>query len=59
MERLERLQREYDENTKQLLHPFDLAELQQLKERRRAILQEAKKLAKTLNLSEPQWFSSV
>ena len=54
---LESLQREYDETTKRLAHPLDLADFQQLKDRRQVVLQEAELLAKTLNLSGPQWFS--
>ena len=57
MDRLKSLQREYEKNAKQLDHPLDLAELQQLKERRRVILAEARLLAKTMNLSGPQRFS--
>jgi cell shape-determining protein MreC len=59
MERLKYLYREYEENQKLLSHPFDLADLEQLKECRRAILREARALAKTLKISEPQWFSIV
>ena len=59
MERLKYLCREYEENAKLLSHPFDLADLLQLKERRQAILREARALAKTLKISEPQWFSTV
>jgi hypothetical protein len=59
MERLKYLYREYEENAKLLSNPLDLADLQQLKECRRAILREARALAKTLNISEPQWFSTV
>jgi hypothetical protein len=59
MERLSRLQSEYEENTELLAHPIDLTELEQLNERRLAILREARKLAKTLKISEPQWFSYV
>jgi hypothetical protein len=59
MERLKYLYREYEENQKLLSHPFDLVDLQELKESREAILREARALAKTLNISEPQWFSTV
>ena len=59
MERLKNLYREYEENAKLLSNPLDLADLQQLKERWQAILREARALAKTLNISEPQWFSNV
>jgi hypothetical protein len=57
LEHLKSLQREYDENAKQLAHPFDLAEFEQLKERREIILYEARALARTLNISEPRWLS--
>jgi hypothetical protein len=57
MEQLKSLEREYDENEKRLAHPLDFADLQQLRERRQVILREARLLAKTLDLSEPQWFS--
>jgi hypothetical protein len=51
------LQREYEENAKQLTNPMDLADLQHLKERREIILREARMLAQELEISEPQWFS--
>jgi hypothetical protein len=57
MERLKALKLEFDENTKQLSSPYSLADLEQLRKRRRAILLEAQLLAETLNLSGPQWFS--
>jgi hypothetical protein len=57
MERLNNLQREYEENAKQLTNPIDLADLQHLKERREIILREARMLAQELEISEPQWFS--
>ena len=57
MERLRSLQREYEENARQLSHPIDIADLERLKERREIILREARQLARTLNISEPKWFS--
>jgi uncharacterized membrane protein (DUF106 family) len=57
VQRLKSLQREYNENARQLGHPIDLADLERLKERREAILREARELAQTLNISEPQWYS--
>jgi hypothetical protein len=57
MERLSLLQREYDENAVQLANPLDLADLERLKERRQAILREARLLAQELRISGPQWFS--
>lgn len=59
MEPLKSLYREYEENAKQLSNPFDLADLQRLKERRQDILREARALAQTLNISGPQWFSDA
>ena len=59
MERLKYLYREYEENAILLSNPLDLADLQRLKECRQAILREARALAKTLNISEPQCFSTV
>jgi hypothetical protein len=58
MERLETLHREYEENSKLLSNPLDLADFQQLKERRQAILSEARVLAQTLNIIGWQWFSA-
>jgi hypothetical protein len=57
MEQLKNLQREYDENAKHLANPIDLADLERLKKRREIILHEARALARTLNLSEPQSLS--
>jgi hypothetical protein len=57
VERLKALQREYDENARQLANPIDLDDFQRLKQRREDILCEARNLAQRLNLSEPQWFS--
>jgi hypothetical protein len=57
MKRLNKLQREFEENAKQLTNPIDLADLQQLKERRDSILREARSLAQELKISGPQWFS--
>jgi hypothetical protein len=57
MERLNNLQREFEENAKQLDNPLDFADLEQLKERRKAILREALLLAEELEISGPQWFS--
>jgi hypothetical protein len=54
VERLKSLQREDDENAKQLANPIDLVDFGRLKERREAILCEAQELAQTLNISEPQ-----
>jgi hypothetical protein len=57
MERLDGLKREYEENARRLAHPLDLAELEQLKERREAILREARILAREMGISGTQWFS--
>jgi hypothetical protein len=59
MERLSLLQREYDENAVLLANPLDLAEFERLKERRQALLREARMLAQSLNILEPQWFTVV
>ena len=59
MDRLRILQSEYDKNADFLAHPIDVVDLEQLKQRRIAILQEARKLAKTLNISQPQGFSYI
>jgi hypothetical protein len=56
-ERLNSLHSEYDEITVYMAHPFDLTDFEMLKERRQAVLHEARKLARMLNMSEPQWFS--
>jgi hypothetical protein len=45
MERLNRLQREYDEIAVQLANPLDLADFERLKERRQAIVHEAQMVA--------------
>jgi hypothetical protein len=57
MERLNNLQREFEENTNQLANPLNFADLEQLRERRKAILREALSLAEELEISGPQWFS--
>jgi hypothetical protein len=57
LERLNSLHREYDEVSVQILHPFDLTDFEMLKERRQTILHEARKLARMLNISEPEWAS--
>jgi len=57
VERLEALRREYNETIMKLAHPLSLADLQQLRERRQAILGEARVLAESLKLTGPQWFS--
>jgi len=57
MERLSLLQREYDENAVLLANPLDLADFERLKERRQALLREARMLAQSLNILEPQWFT--
>jgi hypothetical protein len=59
MERLSLLQREYDENAVLLANPLDLADFERLKERRQALLREARMLAQSLNILEPQWFTVV
>lgn len=53
LERLNGLQREYNEITVHMTHPFDLADFEELKERRQTILYEARKIARMLNISEP------
>jgi len=59
MERLSLLQREYDENAVLLANPLNLADFERLKERRQALLREARMLAQSLNILEPQWFTVV
>ena len=59
MERLSLLQREYDENAVLLANPLDLAEFERLKERRQALLREARMLAQSLNILEPLLFTVV
>lgn len=55
MEQLKSLQREYDENATRLAHPLDIAEPEQLKERRQVILRETRALAQEMNVPGPQW----
>jgi hypothetical protein len=57
MERLNSLQREFEENAKQLANPVDFADLEHLKERREVILREARLVAQELEISGPHWFS--
>jgi len=59
MGRLSPLQREYDENAVLLANPLNLADFERLKERRQALLREARMLAQSLNILEPQWFTVV
>lgn len=59
MEHLKALYCEYEENAKLLSNPVDVADLLHVKERRQEILREARALAETLDVSEPQWFSNM
>jgi hypothetical protein len=57
MDNLSRLQSEYDEITKLLACPVDVADLKQLQERRLGLVIEARRLGVTLRTSEFEWFS--
>jgi hypothetical protein len=53
LERLNGLHSEYDEITVYMAHPFYLTDFEMLKQRRQAVLHEARKLAGMLSMSEP------
>jgi hypothetical protein len=57
MDNLSRLQSEYDEITKLLACPVDVADLKQLQERQLGVVIEARRLGVTLRTSEFEWFS--
>lgn len=58
VERLDQLQREYDEIKNNLATPFSYEEYQQFRDRRKAILEEARKLIGSLGISEPRWLAN-
>jgi hypothetical protein len=55
VERVNELEREFKIVNQQLAHPFDLADHSQLKERRAAIIQEAREIIRGINATEPDW----
>lgn len=59
MERLNSLRREFEQAIRFLEFPFSFEDFDQLKERRDAILREAKALAKKLSLPRPLWFDTT
>ena len=59
MEQLSNLATEYEAIMKAFAFPFNTKERQQLKDRREAILVEARLLAQSLNVVGTNWFESV
>jgi len=57
MDRLAELQSEDELTTRLMAYPLDIAEYFRLKERRQAMLREARQIVQSLNDSEPQWLS--
>jgi hypothetical protein len=57
--RLGQLEVELHETSKYLNHPFSVEDLQDLTKRRRAIIAEARALAASLKIPEPQWVGAA
>lgn len=57
MERLNDLQRQYEEIKKNLIWPFSIEEFVQLRDRRKAICLEARTVAEKLHLPGLFWFN--
>ena len=57
MERLNELRQEYERTKLALNFPIDLVDRQRHRERRNAILLEARALGASLNLSGEHWFN--
>jgi hypothetical protein len=55
MERVSELEREFKIVNHHISHPFDLADHTQLKDRRAAILEEAREIIRNINAVEPDW----
>jgi hypothetical protein len=55
VERVNELEREFKIVNHHLAHPFDLADHAYLKERRAAIIQEARDIIRSINATEPDW----
>jgi hypothetical protein len=55
VDRLGKLQTEYEEITRKLALPFSFEEYQQFRDRRKALLIEARELAVSLSIPEPDW----
>jgi hypothetical protein len=58
MEQLDQLQREYAKTLKNLAFPLSVVDYEDLKERREAILKEARALARSLHMPGIHWFNS-
>ena len=56
MDKLNALQKEFEDVERRLRFPLDLQELQ-LTERRRSVLSQARELAKTADISGSHWFN--
>jgi hypothetical protein len=59
MVRLNELRAEYEKITDDLRHPFTFQEYQQFRDRRKALLIEARELAVSLNVQEPHWCAQL
>jgi hypothetical protein len=55
MERVNELEREFKIVNHHIAHPFDLADHTQLKDRRAAILEEAREIIRNTSAVEPDW----
>jgi hypothetical protein len=55
VERLGKLESEYEQITRNLALLFSFEEYQQFRDRRKAVLQEARTIAGSLNVPEPDW----
>jgi hypothetical protein len=59
MERVNELEREFKIVNHHIAHPFDLADLSQLKDRRAAILEEVREILRNIKAVEPDWCGSA
>jgi hypothetical protein len=55
LDRVNELEREFKTVNQQIAHPFDLTDDAQLKERRAAIINEARDIIRRINATEPEW----
>jgi hypothetical protein len=55
IERVNELEREFEIVNHRIAHPFDLADHSLLKERRAAIVREAREIIRNINATEPDW----
>jgi hypothetical protein len=59
LERLKSLELDYEETVRRIKFPLSLQDRQQLKDRRKTILAEARTLAGSLGVVGDQWFTNA